>query len=425
MDEILENFCNLITPSVQTCEEVTENTEKLVHLLKRKSNYPVNRWKIIGGFDSKTFIVSRVELVIYVNNNNQAKGSVLTDWMDVLLLNSEAQEEDLKKTDCSLSFPFKEIPFNVFVAVEYDKNLRNQQKIVVNYIQQGNNPIQRSNYLEGELCEARDDFINGQPEFTKDIVRLANYWNNSILWDKNTPERSVVFELLAIGTAKEELEKTAFPHHKKTFVKFLQKVQNLRSQTTVFEEYYTALDVPLNIRNQRPLVLDPVNPTNNVCRDIGLEFYNMFSKCATTTLQMFDSGCENMQQLFFPQPMLWKLLKTKSFLSEPRNYLIEIKFYSSKMKKSIIRLRPDEVIKGLVHNMLNVLSTHVKNIETKKPDISVEEVQKEGKKLINRMKNDDEDREWMSTTETHEDRAVTVIVPLIGKDKGLFLSFDV
>ena len=64
MDEILENFCNLITPSVQTCEEVTENTEKLVHLLKRKSNYPVNRWKII-------------------------------------------EEEDLKKTECSLSFPFK------------------------------------------------------------------------------------------------------------------------------------------------------------------------------------------------------------------------------------------------------------------------------------------------------------------------------
>ena len=46
-------------------------------------------------------------------------------------------------------------------------------------------------------------------------------------------------------------------------------------------------------------------------------------------------------------------------------------------------------------------------------------------RFINRMKNDDEDREWMSTTETHEDRAVTVMVPLIGKDKGLFLSFDV
>ena len=73
--------------------------------------------------------------------------------------------------------------------------------------------------------------------------------------------------------------------------------------------------------------------------------------------------------------MLWKLLQTKSFLSEPRNYLIGIKFYSPKMEKSISRLKPAGAIKGLVQN-----------IETKKPDISVEEVQKEGTKFINRMK---------------------------------------
>jgi len=423
MDLHLEEFCSSITPALKICEEMNESAEKLVRLFRQKSNYTVKDWKLLGGYDSKTFLANGVELVIYIDNKN--KSDVLNDFEEVLLMNSEEKEDSFKKTICSLSVSFKEIPYKVYVAVEYDSNLKTVQTKIMNYVRQGNNPVERGRYFEAELSIVRDDWVNSQTEFTKDIIRLCNYWNNSILWDQNTPERSLVLELLAMKTAKEELEKTSFPHHKKTFVKFLQKVQYLQGQIVIFDDYYSVREVPENIRNQVPLLLDPVNPTNNICREIGPDFYQMFSKCATTTLQMFDSGCENLQQIFTPQPMLWMLLQNKPIQLRPRRYLIQIKLYNSQMTKSVIRINPGRGIKDFVQNMLNVLSINIKNIETKKPGISDQELQREGEIFMNKMDNCNEDRKWASSTESHENKAVTLMVPLNGQNNGLFLSFDV
>ena len=344
MDEQLEEFCRKITPSQQLCDELNQYAEVLIRLLKQKSRFPPRHWKLLGGFDSKTFIAKGLEVVIYSNSSNKA--DVLNDFEEVLLLNSEVAEVDIIKTASSLSFSFKELPCKVYVATLYYTDMRKLQAKLMNDIQQRNNPLEVSKYYEAELTIVRNDWLNNQTEFTKDIIRLSNYWNNSILWFKHIPERSLVFELLAVKTAREELEKTAFPHHKKTFVKFLQKVQYLQDQIVMFEDYYTMREVPT-----APLILDPVNPTLNICRDLGPNFYQMFSMCATTTLQVFDSGSANLQKIFFPQPLLWKLLENERFEFKPRNYIIGIEFYSSQIPKSVIRTRANS--RNLIENMLN------------------------------------------------------------------------
>ena len=73
-----------------------------------------------------------------------------------------------------MSFTFNDIPCKVFIAAEYDTD------ILMNYLQQNNNPLQSAEYLEGQVSIVKDDWVNSQTELTKDIIRLANYWTNSI-----------------------------------------------------------------------------------------------------------------------------------------------------------------------------------------------------------------------------------------------------
>ena len=405
MDEKLEDFCREISSSQQTCEELQGCAEKLVRLLKQRSKFHLGDWKLLGGINTRG-----LELTIYNNNN---KSEVLKDWEEILLLNSDVNEDNIDRTASSLRFIFNDIPCKVFVAAQYDTEK------LISYLQNSNNPLDYAEYLEAELSIVRNDWINSQTEFTKDIIRLANYWNYSILWDKNIPERTLMFELLAMKTAREELEKTTFPHHKKTFVKFLQHVQYLQQQVVIFEDFYAMNNISTN---RAPLFLDPVNPTNNLCRNIHHEFYTFFSKCATTTLQIFDSGSENLQQIFFPQPMLWNLLEYNRLLLKPKNYLVGVSFYNSTIPKTVIRAR--SLNKDLIKNMVNVLSTHINNTLSKLPDISDQDVQEKVTIFLNKMDND-EHRKWIPLQESHDDRAVTLMVPIIGRNKGLFLSFDV
>ena len=282
MDEKLEDFSREITSSQQTSEELQGCAEKLVRLLKLKSKFHFGDWKLLWENSTRG-----LEVTIYSNNN---KSEVLKDWEEILLLNSDVNEDDIDRTASSLRFIFNDIPCKVFVAAQYDTDK------LINYLQNSNNPLDYAEYLEAELSIVRNDWINSQTEFTKDIIRLANYWNYSILWDKNIPERKIIFELLALKTAREELEKTAFPHHKKTFVKFLQHVQYLQQQVVIFEDFYAMNNI---YTNRAPLFLDPVNPTNNLCRNIHHEFFTCFPKCATTTLQFFFQDLRICSKYFF------------------------------------------------------------------------------------------------------------------------------
>ena len=120
--------------------------------------------------------------------------------------------------------------------------------------------------------------------------------------------------------------------------------------------------------------------------------------------------------------MLWNLLEYNRLLLKPKNYLVGVSFYNSTIPKTVIRIR--SLCKDLVQNMINVLSTHVSNTVSKRPDITDHNIKKEVEIFLNKMDND-EDGEWITSQESHDDRAITLMVPITGRNKGLFLSFNV
>ena len=345
MDETLESFCKKITPSHNACEKISDIAKKLVQMLVQKSSYPIKRFKVVGGFNSKTSTTTSagVDLLIYGSYNyaTTSKNIILSDWTDVILLKTDLQPEDVQTSPCSFTFVFQGISFRLLLAFEYSCSLKEQQEIVVDSIRKSGN-MEMNQYFEADLSEIQEDFIASQTEFTKDLVRLADYWNNSILWGKSSPQRSHILSLMAVHTGIEEQKKTSFPHHKKSFITFLQKVQCIEKQKVGFEQFYKFAKVPQNLMNQTPLVLDPANPYRNLCNGLPQDFYTMSRDCATTTLRMLDNGCEDMRMLFFPQPMLWKFLQSTRISFHPESYLISRHFYNKQVPSTIVRTRVNE-----------------------------------------------------------------------------------
>ena len=107
----------------------------------------------------------------------------------------------------------------------------------------------------------------------------------------------------------------------------------------------------------------------------------------------------------------------------PKSYLISRHFYNKNVPSTIVRTRVNEQSQKLIQNLLKMHTTNVENILAKKPDIAESEIQGETTKLINKM--DNNDHNWQDSSEKHETKAVTLIVPLPADNRGLFVSFNV
>ena len=91
----------------------------------------------------------------------------------------------------------------------------------------------------------------------------------------------------------------------RAFKLFLEKVETINSQRIIVTDFYQESDVQSNILQQRPLVMDPSNPYNNLA--FNFKDRNLFSQCARETLQRLErmemtSGFPDFKSLFLPQP---------------------------------------------------------------------------------------------------------------------------
>ena len=91
----------------------------------------------------------------------------------------------------------------------------------------------------------------------------------------------------------------------RAFKLFLKKVETINSQRIIVTDFYKESDVQSNILQQRPLVMDPSNPYNNLA--FNFKDRNLFSQCARESLQRLErmemsSGFPDFKSLFLPQP---------------------------------------------------------------------------------------------------------------------------
>ena len=127
--------------------------------------------------------------------------------------------------------------------------------------------------------------------------------------------RSYTFELLGIKAGRDEEEfKNKIgqkPSVSRAFRQFLKMVEDIGQQQIVFtysKDFYSRSDTPDEVLKQKPLILDPSNPYNNVMA--GFRGRNavqqLFSDCAKETLKRLENAemgndSPDLKEIFLPQ----------------------------------------------------------------------------------------------------------------------------
>merc|ERR550519_822051 len=130
----------------------------------------------------------------------------------------------------------------------------------------------------------------------------------------------------------EEMNNTA-PSIYNAFKAFLEMIYNVKKQDVVFDDYYKRSDIPSHIITQRPLLMDPTNPYNNLFDPKKKHlntFYGVMMKCADRTLDLLRKGSRDIQEIFFPQGLLPTQCEEKN-LVKSKNYQVGV--FQAKGKK--------------------------------------------------------------------------------------------
>lgn len=391
-DGELQRFSEGLGPPDEFIEKVKLlMEEKLFNKLRKESKYcNIDRCVLTGGLGKKTStkIKCDADVAIFYNGSTKDKKKILNDFQDILMLSTKLDEKDIKITPhATLQFEMDGIGFDVVTAKNYARtNERSKVKSQrINSLQQLKNSkkeweLPDKTWVISDTTESSLEFMKNKSKFVHDVVRLSKYWNQLMFYGGYIYGRSLIVELLATKSALEEEDynkgaaiRGKGPSIKNAFQMFLKKAQYLSKIEVVFEDYYKRSEIPHEIIRDRPFLMDPVNPYNNLLdrkrvKDID-KFFDTFAKYATTTLRMLENGCPNLGEIFFPQPLLYMLPRNKKMFIPKRNsYLISTENGRDDMDPNLIGMPKATIrdpkgndIKLHLESFLHMIAGHVHN----------------------------------------------------------------
>jgi len=425
---------------VSQCKLVAD---KIFRLVQMKSKYDADRCRIVGGLAKKTstFVKIDADLVIFVNvvpgNVLSTKKKVLEDWFDILLMNTDLKEEDIRKSPFSLQFFYKNVEIDLLVAINFDSDPSIQQRLAMKHIKTSPDPRKTSDQMSSELTELAVHFMKNKSKFCHDLARLAKFWSQTILYPEYVSGKSTMMEMIGVRAAMvEESRKPGQPSYQAAFNAFLEMVADMSSIKLIFYDHYQKTDVPSQISSQVPLLLDPTNPYNNLfSREVvvsgdnnnnpgkGSKFLDLFSDCAKHTIEILTMGLPQTHNLFLPQPMMWNNPMIKAVV--PHTYYISVEDYHDPMPRDKGRVGFPPQVQRIVEIMMWGYTCAIKAAEAEKPNSTAEELKQKVIDTVDKMEN--RKLEWIIRQDRHDTRDTTMMMPLMGGNKGkaVFLSFNI
>merc|ERR1719414_2843182 len=190
-----------------------------------------------------------------------------------------------------------------------------------------------------QVTESSVAFMESKSKLVHIVAMIAKFWSQQQLFEKYISGRSTIIELLAVKAALDEENNDTNPFAPNAFYRFLEKVHNIDKTNIIFTDYYNEAEIPTEILGQTPLLMDPVNPYNNLLggecgygygkiqstsKDLK-EFMSFMSKAAGICLLLIAAGCTDLNTIFCPHPLLIERAKKEKWLI-PKNgsYLVSI-----------------------------------------------------------------------------------------------------
>lgn len=238
--------------------------------LQQKSRYPIGRQYIAGSAGKKTTIFGfDVDMVLMINEEEPPFKEVLDDFEEIFMIENALDIKNIRKTRFSIQFTIDQFDFDILPApnfVTHDGGRADademQQRRTLDRIRR--DPERYGYMYSGGLAQVSINFMRRQVDFTHDMVRLAKFWYKSLFLEYVSGGKLLV-ELVAVFVAQKEAN---FPSKSqlRCFTSFIHLLQNFNALDVVFNGEYIFPEHQLT-ENNRPRVMDPTNPYNNLTRN--------------------------------------------------------------------------------------------------------------------------------------------------------------
>ncbi|XP_067121216.1 2'-5'-oligoadenylate synthase 1A-like [Centruroides vittatus] len=266
-NELLE-FSQSLIPSIEDVEEGRRYATNLFELLKRNSQFRIDRVGIFGSVRKQTSIKIDFDFdcVLFINDELPPFNSIIDDFEGILLWKNY---NIISKYRNTIQVRINNIKFDVAPAINFSQDPDEQRELVMEEISSLPNPSTDGYRYSSSLCETQANFINNQSQFVHNFIRLAKFWNKTLFISGYIRGQSYLIEVIALYVATKQENRYHNVSILKTFQRFLKMMINLDNMRIIFTEckvwnHQGARFPPDYILQQRPLVLDPTNPFNNL-----------------------------------------------------------------------------------------------------------------------------------------------------------------
>jgi len=289
---------------------------------------------------------SDADIVIFFNDKGQSQESVIAAIQKVFIDN-RIRMNILITRNGIMKFVIDGISFDMLVAQNYVKNSSNhieeQRKMSLHRLKQADYNKNSIAKFGIEVTESSVAFMRNKSKLVHDVAKLAKYWNQIMLFKKYIYGRSSIMELLAVKAGLEEETNNSYPTIWKAFKRFLIKVSKIDEVYEIFQEYYDKTEIPCEILSQRPLLMDPVNPFNNLLSgkcgygygkinsqsENIQEFMSFMKNAAKISLDIMSRN-SYFTNIFRPHPLLHQLPKNDRWIIPFPGFGHNVAIYSNK-----------------------------------------------------------------------------------------------
>ncbi|XP_071847667.1 2'-5'-oligoadenylate synthase-like protein 2 [Apostichopus japonicus] len=421
----LKQYADSLAPSSDILEKAGAATKHIQDVLHRHlgSKFSIDRIRPLGSLTKKTSLWFKmdIDVIIYLNDEMPPFSKFKQKLDDVITMNID---EDCKQSPLGLSLTVKGFDVDLLPARNflysngYSGETDEIGVQVANTLQHLRNN-RRGNHMDfsTSLSEGAVAFERNHSAFSHSLSRLAKFWSTTIGIPGFSFGRSSIMEYLGAWAAEEE-ERRGSRDILQGFRRFLTMVKQSHNLNIVWTRYYRRTDIPADILHQRPLLLDPTNPYNNMLQGALGDNLRQMSTYATETLSRLDKSERNggfsLKMIFEPQPT-WRVMFKSPKVKTPQHFLVGTerkRLLRPKIeKRSGARGVDPSIASSYLFSFTDIVAAAAK-IDGDRGFGQREDIVKRVQSALEQFI---DPGTWTPTSERHEDRHTTFTIP-IGKD---------
>jgi hypothetical protein len=281
------------------------------------------------------------DLMIYINNISHPFDDVFNDFLNVIQMQNSFDAFILNsgKPKKAIKAMINGFNFEICLAISFHSNPIMQREAVVKQIKESDNPYINIDKYETSLGETQTLFVKRQSNFTLDLIRLTKYWCKTLFLKSHISGRLTLCELIAVKQAIDEenkyLENRSLLN---AFKQFLQTISRFKHLNITFDMFYGKNSIDNYMLNTRPLVLNPINPYQNLAQ-IEPQIIEQFEEFADKSIDRLkcDYLGNDLNFIFEPQPIVAPQdIVYKHFPQFTNNWLVEVRDCNDVMHPNMI-----------------------------------------------------------------------------------------